>query len=230
MPEIIHEGLHQYNDSVNSENASLKTRGYFFDSKVTSVKMGKFFPSASIVNIVSSDVQHNIDRFPIYITGERDGEEDSRKNGIYGLVEEFCAYCNSLKVYVAAYTFMQQNFTPDSTKAWLSYLTDNTSLVTSYYEFKLFIAWYFKRAQQQYPDVYTDLSENHELLSLIRQVDTTFAGVVKQYFLNREEIMRLMNKKVLIKNSYLINISDGLATLLPDAKITYLQQLYEQEK
>lgn len=232
MPQAVHEAYHAYNTILNNESDSSKWfRYYHFNGTIAKVQKEKFFSASEISRIIPENIQAKIGRYSAYVNENYngEGEQDSKINGIYGLVEEFAAYCNSFKIYVLSYQFFKDNFPVDSSKVWIDYLTENSSLVSSYYEFKLFILWYFRLAKERYFETYKKLTMNSELMKLYKSIDREFEKNISLYWENRAEIVKKLKSKVIIKGSYLLRVDTSEAILLPDDKIVYMKNLIAGE-
>ncbi|UPK68727.1 hypothetical protein [Chitinophaga filiformis] len=230
LPVLVHEQLHHYNKSLNEELISGARKYYFSERVYILQRVPNIFESSLIAPIFPKNLVDSNLRYQSYIIGKNITDQndpafkgDSRKNGIYGLLEELSAYYYSVLTAVKEYDYLRTCYPADSSRVWFDYMIKSGTLITSYYEFKLFIAYYLFEAKNNYGQVYSQLVSNNELKELYSRIDESFTQIIKTYWENREKIMN-SKQTILIKNSYAFtkeNSNDRY--LLPDNDLKKLQ-------
>ena len=137
-------------------------------------------------------------RYDTYI-GDGNREISSKKDGIYGLLDEFCAYYHGircdldlseagiLKSHIPVQTSWSKN-TRQGTRSGYTIQTMESNMLDSYYEFRLFISWYLQYAHEQYPDIYQSIYENRQFREAYTLLDYLFAGMVQEIRCNEHLI------------------------------------------
>jgi hypothetical protein len=230
LPVIVHEQVHNYNKSLN-EKSTNDVRKYYFNGRVYLLrKTTNIFESSLISPIFPKNLRDSNLRYQSYIIGKNTTDEtepvlkgDSRINGIYGLLEELSAYYYGVLTVVKQYDYLKTRYPSDSSRIWFDYMVKSGTLITSYYEFKLFIAYYLFEAKNHYGQLYNHVISNNELKELYSIIDDSFTQLINTYWENRKKIMNY-KQTILIKNSYAFtkeNSNDRY--LLPDNDIKKLQ-------
>ena len=179
MNTAVHEQCHEYtNYSPGSAHRNPYTRMYLQDSeriyvgggKVIQVEMTDVFDTLEIVNDVPQELRGN--RFDTYVnTSEK--YMASRQHGIYGLFNEYTAYCwgmnagSLLEPYGYAYELDRPEWFSDE--------------YMSFAEFRYYMLKYLLYAEEHYPEVYEDIIENDTFREAFTKVDTKFQSVVASY-------------------------------------------------
>lgn len=141
------------------------------------------YQTEEIAAIVPEDLRSF--RYSTYVGAG--AEVDSNVRGIYGLMNEFTAYCwdtitnNSLYEY-----FLDQPFSEEN---WLKYVAVSSSQYFAYSEFKYFILSYLIYAKENYPSIYEQTVNNQALRDAFRIVEARYRGAVEQYFANLDRLI-----------------------------------------
>ena len=104
----------------------------------------------------------------------------TQNEGIFGLLDEYHAYYYSVEaeynliVDYASGGSQFLNLKDGSYKPFYdSYL--------SFYEFSVYILSYLRKAEEDYPEIYTELINNHELMKAIIRIHDQFKEKTEEY-------------------------------------------------
>ncbi|MBR0153431.1 MAG: N-acetylmuramoyl-L-alanine amidase family protein, partial [Lachnospiraceae bacterium] len=177
---MVHEQCHEYNNYRLAPkypvrglaNLGYEERIYLGGGKSVLVMMTLVYDSIEMADSVPESLRGN--RFDGYITTP-ESSMTSRHWGIYGLLDEYSAYCWGMN----AGNMMEQ------------YKVDNgisrgnvSDEYLSYAEFRFYILKYPLYARENYPEIYKGILENDNFRRAFTTVDTKFASVVATYFKN----------------------------------------------
>lgn len=96
-------------------------------------------------------------------------EVDSNVCGIYGLMNEFTAYCWGSTTNISLYEyFLDQPFSEEN---WLKYVMMSSGDYFAYSEFKYYILSYLIYAKENYPSIYEQTLNNEALRDAFRIVE-----------------------------------------------------------
>ena len=113
-------------------------------------------------------------------------EVDSNVTGIYGLMDEFTAYCWSSTTNISLYEyFLDQPFSEEN---WLKYVMMSSGDYFAYSEFKYYILSYLIYAKENYPEIYAETMDNQALRDAFRIVEARYRATVEQYFANLDRL------------------------------------------
>lgn len=206
-PTIIHEGFHVFETTINSFSDSLR-RYRLDDTTIIALRRFHSFPARSINSVVPVDVQKKIFRYNTYINS-KDDHLDTQQDGFLGIIEEFCAYYQSLKAYTCSYYFLRDSFAYSRPKIWLEYLNNEGSEIYAINEFKLFIAWYLRYAKQNRPDIYKHIIGDEHIKAIFTKVSSNSEQLIHTFLKNRGDILlgiKPFTKKI---DGYLQLINNG---------------------
>ncbi|MCI5057623.1 MAG: hypothetical protein MRY83_16030 [Flavobacteriales bacterium] len=222
---MIHEKYHIFNYYLNQNPSK---RSYYIDDNLTvSVDLFDVFTSNQINHIVNDYYQDNIFRYHEYIDSQ-DPNMDSQKNGIFGIFEEFCAYYQDFLSHVEMYDYLKDNHGFEESGLWVDYLTTNGSILSSYYEFKLFISWYLQYAHKNYPEIYEQCTNSQQIKLLYTTIDSRFNKALQQYLKNRLDIMANLKDYVDVKQNFIGIKGENTYYSLPDKDLEYVRNILEQ--
>jgi hypothetical protein len=161
---VTHECLHVYDDNLADEQLDYKRGfwpiGFFIDKNIELSFQGKeIFETADLHAAYFPEEVKKLFRYPVYIYGKdvlsADGkigpsQASSNKWGLYGLLEEFNAYYHGANAQVeyAKCTKTTEDF---------------SDIVTSYFEFNIFMAYYLRYAKEKDAKTYQYLLNHTEL-------------------------------------------------------------------
>lgn len=162
----VHETYHQL-----SFTAGWNQEVYYIGSGQTvTVTHTEVFDSAEIDAVVPDELK-NISggRYGTYISGETASTNmASRQYGVYGIFNEFTAYCWGTVNSLRTYDWDQAN-SPQlgGSNEWISQV-----------EFRYFILTYMLYAKEHHPDVYQGIMANKDFLRAFKAVDDAFETAV----------------------------------------------------
>ena len=176
---MVHEQCHEYTESVGPFTKNNYTgmylpggeRIYLGNKKSMVVKMTMVFDTREMVSDIPEELHGN--RFDTYV----DTDEiymASRQHGIYGLFNEFTAYCWGMNANNKLESFADVN-------GLYMYDTDE---YLSWAEFRYYMLKYLLYAEEHYPEVYQDIIDNDSFRTAFTTVDTKFQGVVNVFLKN----------------------------------------------
>ncbi|MES2588694.1 MAG: hypothetical protein V4622_06915 [Bacteroidota bacterium] len=196
---VIHEACHHANAEMGSFVNGITYDGIFITPEIKiSVPERAVYKSNELLKIVPKEQQDKIFRFKTYVEGKTDGGVKipflrSVNEGIYGLLDEFCAYHQGLRANLELYGYYKTFCTDDDYELLIKYIQSSSSDVFAYHEFRLFIAWYLKYAKENHPDVYKDCIENKNLKVAFTLIDMHYKKAVDDYSRIRAEIVKNIN-------------------------------------
>lgn len=184
---VVHECLHSYDDELTDDKLDYKEGyfpiGFFIDKDLKLVFQGKeLYETADLhPKFYPKEVQ-DLFRYPVYIYGKdvltKNGKvgpskASSNKWGIYGLLEEFNAYYHGANAKIEYYN--------------CKHPSDGFSdIMTSYYEFNIFMAYYIKYAKQYKKTEYSYLMEQKELRTAYTLMETNWRSLMHSVLEDKE--------------------------------------------
>jgi hypothetical protein len=185
LPAIIHESYHNYVNSLNKMSRSFQ---YFLHDTLTiSIDKSDYFPSNLTASIGKGKLR-NEGRFNQYINTDND-ELITQQRGLLGLLEEYSAYFQELKVCTASYNYLKDNYSFDSTRIWINYLARMGSNIYAVNEFKIFISWYLQFAKQNKPAIFQKIIADRAIRQLFTYIEKESGKLIKAYLANRAAII-----------------------------------------
>lgn len=189
LSTAVHEQEHIYTafnsryntkiDPVTGEYSSAMYRAYYTGEGMhIMVPETDTYQTEEIAAIVPEDLRSF--RYSTYVGAG--AEVDSNVNGIYGLMNEFTAYCWSSTTNISLYEYLLDQ--PFSRENWFEYVAMSSGDYFAYSEFKFFILSYLIYAKENYPSIYEQTVNNEALRDAFRIVEARYRGVVEQYFAN----------------------------------------------
>ncbi len=162
----VHETYHQL-----SFTAGWNQQIYYTGSgNSITVTQTDVFDSAEIDAVVPKEIQNlSGGRYGTYISGETAATNmASRQQGVYGIFNEFTAYCWGTVDSLRTYDYTQAN-SPQmgGDNEWISHA-----------EFRYFILTYMLYAKEHHPDVYNGIMANKNFLRAFKTVDSIFETAV----------------------------------------------------
>lgn len=151
-------------------------------------------------------------RFDTYV-GDPDENLSSNVEGVYGLLNEFTAYCWDNNTGVCLFDYYKTLEQTDT--VWLTYI-QRTNSVGAYAEFRYYILTYLLYARENETAVYEGIMENYNFIQAFCVVDTKFKEVIAQYEANLDEICEILEdegyKAELDRSSCEIRVSKSLSS------------------
>jgi hypothetical protein len=185
LPSIIHEGYHNYVNSLNKTSGSFH---YMLNDTLT-ISIDKFdhFPSNLIAAIGKGKLK-NEGRFNLYVNTDKN-ELITQQRGLFGLLEEYSAYFQELKACTVSYYYLKANYSFDNTSVWINYLAKMGSNIYAVNEFKIFISWYLQYAKLNKPAVFQKIIQDQGIKQLYSYIEREYDKLIKAYLANRTTII-----------------------------------------
>ena len=184
---VVHESSHGYSSKRVYPALIEKNIPIDFDQRHTVyfikkdeeyiVKHTPTFPSKKIANEIRGDLRSF--RWGTYI---RTGQNllSTQQHGVYGLMNEWAAYYNGMKVIAAGFSEYKRLTNGDPTK-YKVFLEDAGSIKISYPEFKFYIIHYLEYASRKEKNIYKEIVANEEFRKAFRAIDQAFSAVIEVY-------------------------------------------------
>ena len=193
---VVHESTHHFcrSGSWNSMNFVVS------DSRFISVPKTEIFKSYLIVNdmLRRNPKVKDMFRFDTYVDDGETGNVGSNVSGIYGLMNEYCAYYNGASSALILYEVFKDKHSDNeeeerffrNMEMWLS--VSAMCEASAFYQFNSFIGAYLIYARENYNKVYTDIINNSLLVESYSTVTYNFSVIaekIHEYF--PEHLFRL---------------------------------------
>ncbi|MBE50552.1 MAG: hypothetical protein CMP51_02555 [Flavobacteriales bacterium] len=187
ISSIVHESTHHYNHSGKfvigeNSNMTIEETPVFKSSQVASEMIRK--------NELASDML----RFDTYVN--TNSNSSSSVDGIYGLMNEYCAYYNdalaSLRMYEAFENLYLETGKDSIQKIKKDFALRLMSSITAFYEFNSFIGAYLLHAKKHRPIIYEKIRNNYSLVTAYSIVTINFQEIVEK----SHELFPLHNYKI----------------------------------
>ncbi len=223
---VVHEGYHTYQGFHSSYYDSLVIYR-INDTLSFSVKNLKTFPSNQLNAIVPEATRKRVYRYDTYVDA-RSKDHVTQQFGILGLLEELAAYYQSYHTDIALFNYYSDHYGWKKTGPWIKYLGHMASFRYSITEFELFISWYLQYAKQKHPAVYKEIIQNKGLKEMLSFLHNENIRLASLYDRNRQEIMKRFEGKLLIRDNYIIQLSDYAGKGLYDNEVKEMNGLLAQ--
>ena len=169
----VHETFHGYCHRASSAPCR---DFYWGDGETRRVYLTEIFSSEKMAGTIPQ--KYRTLRFDTYITP---GDEPIGSNisGIYGLMDEFNAYCRGMCAGVALFNCLKdQNASPEE---WRQWVVDCESNQLAFAEFRYYILCYLTYAKGEYPQVYDGIVKNSDFIAAYSAVEKEFAEKIDLY-------------------------------------------------
>lgn len=196
---LIHESSHMYHSHSGVAKAAaqqLLTPGdqtffnYWLNSKTEFlVRADSVFPAREIATLLP-EATHT-ERLREYIT-ESDSDMATQSNGLFGLIDEWVAYYQGLRIETALLQVVstQLDKQPESERqAWRAFASRMSSSYLAYFEFKLYILAYLHHAKNQHPQMYRALLANPMLQQVLTEVNQAYQTILPEYLQLRKRYL-----------------------------------------
>jgi len=133
-----------------------------------------FFPSRLLISEIPKGLRTF--RFNTYIAGTSSTQND----GLLGLLDEYNAYQHSLNtVWEMKDAYAQAK--DDELSGYIGWMSTLCSYVESYYEFNFYILEYLRYAKLNKPDVYLQIKNEPDLITVFNAITASFKNVISRY-------------------------------------------------
>ncbi|HAA13296.1 MAG TPA: hypothetical protein DCE41_17045 [Cytophagales bacterium] len=138
----------------------------------------------------------------------------SQKDGIYGLMDEWCSYMNGTRTHVDLYEYYEAHPRPQGNH-FTQWIQEVAGTHFAYLEFKYFILRYLLRVKEDNPQMYRGYLQQPELLEAFFAVDVAFAEVVAEFYEKKgqiEEELRTEGLEVVDDGEFFMVQGSGVGT------------------
>ena len=163
LETIVHEQLHAYTHLAGWRSEYI----YIGDGESVLVPYTDVFDTAEAADLFPESLRTF--RYDDYVSSNAEPLMASRQFGVYGLLNEYAAYCWGMNNYLKLSSFF------DNYKGW------GSNVYISFTEFRFYILSYMLYAREQYPAVYQGIMDNSAFLRAFSAVDTQFELETAQY-------------------------------------------------
>lgn len=185
----VHEECHGYT-FMNAKNSINGEVIYVGNKKGIQIKFTQIYNTKKMAKSIPKELR--LQRYDTYVA-KPTANLSSNINGVYGLLNEFSAYCWGMNTNVSMYDYYD-NF-EDTPKVWKNYLSmSGGSTQLAHMEFKYFILKYLIYAKKHYPKVYKGIVHNKAFVKAYKKTDKKFAKLVKQYNNRLKKIVKKLEK------------------------------------
>lgn len=187
MDTGVHESVHGYSFSEASINSEAI---YIGNQKSIRVPYTNVFRSKQMSTSIPKKLRTF--RWDTYV-GHPSANLASDVYGVYGLLNEFMAYCWGMNAEMALFDYYKaQNATPQN---WLEFINGGANGRQSYAEFKYYILHYLVYAKQHYPSIYRGIIENRNFLNAYQTIERKYAKLITKYEKRLKDIKSLLEKQ-----------------------------------
>lgn len=181
----VHEETHRY---ILQNHLAGEEEIYIGDGQSVHVTYTEVFDSSEMAAQVPAELQTF--RFDNYV-GNPDANMASDIDGIYGLLNEFTAYCWDLNNTVCLYDYYKAE--ANSNEDWLSYINQIDNGRMTYAEFNYYILNYLSYAKENHPDVYDGVVSNESFTSAYLTIENKYRSLIETTDQYIDEIVKEYN-------------------------------------
>lgn len=160
---VVHEQLHGYTSSAGWKSEYIYTGG----GQSILVPFTQVFDTAEMAALIPEELRSF--RYDTYVGEEASPYMASRQFGVYGLLDEYTAYCWGMHNDLAMMDYWSDN----------AYSINNTFV--AYMEFRFYILRYMLYAKENYPAVYEGILKNDAFRQAFSATEDNFAPLVEKY-------------------------------------------------
>jgi len=183
----VHEETHRY---ILQKHRSGEEEIYIGDEKSVHVTYTEVFNSSEMADEIPAELQTF--RFDNYV-GDPDANMASDIDGIYGLLNEFTAYCWDMNNAVCLYDYYKAE--ANTNEDWLSYINQFDNGRMAYSEFNYYILNYLAYAQENHPDVYEGIVSNEGFTEAYLTIEKKYRSLIETAEQYIDEIVKEYNGK-----------------------------------
>lgn len=183
----VHEETHGY---ILQNHRAGEEEIYIGDEQSVHVTYTEIFDSSEMAAVIPSELQTF--RFDSYV-GNPDENMASDIDGIYGMLNEFTAYCWDLNNTICLYDYYKAEVNTD--EDWLSYINQIDNGRMAYSEFNYYILNYLVYAQENHPDVYVGIVSNKSFTEAYLTIENKYRSLIKTADQYIDEIVKEYNGK-----------------------------------
>ena len=169
LETAVHEECHSFTLRNVYEGGSTARKEYIYigDGEYITVPYTELFKTEEMSVLLPEGLRTS--RYRSYIS--KGSPVASNVYGIYGLLNEFAAYCWGNNNAVKTYDYYATHWANSYTNQFVSYA-----------EFRFWILSYMLYAKEKHPDVYQGVLANDKFRQAFSAIDDKFADVIQEYF------------------------------------------------
>lgn len=176
---VVHESLHVFNRETGKTYSrapashddriqyNRRFHIYIGGGAFITVPLTNVYDTAEMAETIPETLRTV--RYDEYVSSEAHPLVGARSDGVYGLLDEFAAYCWGMNDETKLIPFRQERIA-----------VIRTNYVT-YVEFRYYILSYLLYAREHYPDIYEEIMDNAAFCRAFTTIDGLFAGFVQDY-------------------------------------------------
>ena len=168
---VVHEEDHDF-----SVVGTDKMRMYIGGKKSVTVPFTKIFRTKQMTRTVPTRCRTS--RFQTYIS-QPSANLASNIQGVYGLMNEFNAYCWGMNDNVALFPYHDRF--ADDLDTWGTFIANGASNRLAYAEFKYYILHYLYYAKKYHPAIYRKIVTNQKFRLAYKKTESQFAKQIRAY-------------------------------------------------
>jgi len=243
---VIHESCHHLNNLIGRKLDNpdfVNYEGYFIAKGVEfSLLFNDVYNSIELNKFVQDSLQEKIFRYNTYVGDPKKILwMGSQINGVYGMLEEYCAYYQGSKAQLELYDFYYKYRCNgyENIDEWYNYLQNFAASYYAYYEFNLFVSWYLQYAKLHHPKTYTQLMNDTEIRVVYTLLTNQFSELIEDYYTIQKNLIQEFNspeRKVSITKSdgktwFTVETEGSLSrSSIQDYEAHYLEKLLESDE
>lgn len=191
----VHEQCH-----LNTFNGASSERIYKGKKKFYNVKYTSVFKTKKMASSVPEACRYN--RYSIYVADPTPNLA-SNIHGVYGLLNEFCAYGWGMNNTVKLYPYYKK-YAKDFGD-WYPFILSGANDRQAYAEFNFFILHYMNYAKKHYPKVYKKILANKSFKKAYKFTEKKFRKSISAWQKDLKQLVKKLNEEG--HDAY---ISDGM--------------------
>ncbi len=160
---------------------------YVGDGRSISVRNTDIFNSKEMIPMIPDRLKTF--RYDTYI--EDPDAPSSATDGVYGLLNEFMAYCWGMNCIVCLYDYYR-DYGGGETDAWFQYISSGGNIRLAYGEFLYYILTYMLYAEANHPDIYEGIISNDDLRLAFTALESKYASVNRRFEESLDEITGIL--------------------------------------
>ena len=202
---VVHESTHKFNPRDK--------RFVVSETEFIEIEKTEVIRTSLITNdmIDRNPIIEDISLFHTYVNVDYDYYLGSNIGGIYGLMDEYCAYYNGVSAAFILYKVFknkQESITNDSIAEWYKDRKEDVGLdalghMSAFYEFNSFISAYLMYVRENNYEIYDDIMNNTEFLRAYSMVTLNYKELADEI---QEEFP---DNKIIIYKSETASVTRG---------------------
>ncbi len=151
---------------------------FFLDKEeIYLVKHTEVFSSNELKKTIPEKLQTF--RYSPYIAPKRN--LGSQVEGIYGLMDEWNAYCQGTRTSLDILKGFMKDGKPTDPSIYLDLVSNAASSRFAYYEFKYYILKYMEMARKRHGKIYREILDNEQMREAYTAIDRRFAAINEDF-------------------------------------------------